>query len=177
VETRWQRKDGSMLSVMLSSTPLDIANLEQGVTFTALDITARKEAEEQILRNQARLYSIVKIVKNQAITIDDLLEQALEEAVQLTGSQFGYIFQYDEPKKRLTLNTWSNGALAASRIEHWDKVYELDKTGLWGDAVHQRIPVFDNNYQEPGPSKGGDPMGSVPLQRFLSVPVSQAKQS
>jgi PAS domain S-box-containing protein len=171
VETRWQRKDGSMLSVLLSSTPLDIANLEQGVTFTALDITARKEAEEQILRNQARLYSIVKIVKNQAITIDDLLEQALEEAVQLTGSQFGYIFQYDEPQKRLTLNTWSNGALAASRIEHWDKVYELDKTGLWGDAVHQRIPVFDNNYQEPGPSKGGDPMGSVPLQRFLSVPV------
>lgn len=47
VETRWRRKDGSILHVIQSSTPLDPRNLAAGVTFTVLDITARKEAETQ----------------------------------------------------------------------------------------------------------------------------------
>ena len=46
VETRWKRKDGSLIDVLLSSTPLDPNNLTAGVTFTALDITERKRGRE-----------------------------------------------------------------------------------------------------------------------------------
>ena len=45
VETRWQCKDGRIIDVLLSSTPITIADLSQGVTFSALDITERKQAE------------------------------------------------------------------------------------------------------------------------------------
>jgi len=45
VETRWQRKDGTIIDVLLSSTSLDPKELSAGVTFTALDITDRKRAE------------------------------------------------------------------------------------------------------------------------------------
>ncbi|MDY6952210.1 MAG: PAS domain S-box protein [Thermodesulfobacteriota bacterium] len=48
VETRWKRKDGQLIDVLLSSTPLDPEDLSVGVTFTALDITQRKEAEEAL---------------------------------------------------------------------------------------------------------------------------------
>ncbi|MBM9536083.1 ABC transporter substrate binding protein [Desulfobulbus alkaliphilus] len=48
VETRWQHKDGSIRHVILSSTPLDPNDLSQGVTFTVLDITARKLAEANL---------------------------------------------------------------------------------------------------------------------------------
>ncbi|MHC4941957.1 MAG: hybrid sensor histidine kinase/response regulator [Planctomycetota bacterium] len=41
VETRWQRKDGRILNVLLSSTPLDPEDHSAGITFTALDITDR----------------------------------------------------------------------------------------------------------------------------------------
>lgn len=47
VETRWQCKDGSIRHVLVTSTPVDPGNLEAGMTFTVLDITARKEAEAQ----------------------------------------------------------------------------------------------------------------------------------
>ncbi|MGD8450934.1 MAG: PAS domain S-box protein [Phycisphaerae bacterium] len=50
VETRWQRKDGRIIDVLLSSTPLDLENLAAGVTFSALDITARKQAAEDLRR-------------------------------------------------------------------------------------------------------------------------------
>jgi two-component system, cell cycle sensor histidine kinase and response regulator CckA len=44
VETRWQRKGGEVIDVLLSSTPLNPADHSEGVTFTALDITERKRA-------------------------------------------------------------------------------------------------------------------------------------
>ena len=48
VETRWKKKDGTIIHIFLSSTPLDPDDLAKGVTFTALDITDRKQAEEAL---------------------------------------------------------------------------------------------------------------------------------
>jgi PAS domain S-box-containing protein len=50
VETRWKRKDGAIIDVLLSSTPIDTSDLSKGVTFTALDITERKQAEQALHR-------------------------------------------------------------------------------------------------------------------------------
>jgi PAS domain S-box-containing protein len=47
IETRWRRKDGALIEVLLSSTPLDPQDLTIGVTFTALDITDRKRGERE----------------------------------------------------------------------------------------------------------------------------------
>jgi PAS domain S-box-containing protein len=52
VETRWLRKDGNVIDVLLSSTPIDLADVSAGVVFTALDITERKRVE---LQNQSLL--------------------------------------------------------------------------------------------------------------------------
>ena len=48
VEVRWQRKDGEIIWIVLSSAPLDIDDLSKGVTFSALDISERKRAEERL---------------------------------------------------------------------------------------------------------------------------------
>ncbi|CAB1058712.1 hypothetical protein D1BOALGB6SA_3469 [Olavius sp. associated proteobacterium Delta 1] len=54
VETRWKCKDGSIIDVLLSSTPIDSDNPTFGVTFTALDITDRKQAEEALRKSNER---------------------------------------------------------------------------------------------------------------------------
>ena len=48
VETRWLKKDGDIIDILLASTPLDVDDLSKVVTFTALDITERKKAEAYI---------------------------------------------------------------------------------------------------------------------------------
>lgn len=48
VETRWQRKDGTVIQILLASSPLDPADVSQGVTFTAMDITEQKRADARI---------------------------------------------------------------------------------------------------------------------------------
>jgi PAS domain S-box-containing protein len=53
VETRWRRKDGTVIDVSLSSSPIVANDLAQGVTFTAQDITSTKQAERERLTHEA----------------------------------------------------------------------------------------------------------------------------
>jgi PAS domain S-box-containing protein len=55
VETNFRRKDGQIIRVVLSLTPLDSANPSNGIIFTALDITKRKQAEKEIQTSKERL--------------------------------------------------------------------------------------------------------------------------
>jgi PAS domain S-box-containing protein len=61
VETKFKCKDGRIINVILSSTPLDKTNNSKGVTFTVLDITERKKTEDD-LRNAHR--SINTLISN-----------------------------------------------------------------------------------------------------------------
>ncbi len=58
VETRMQRKDGEIIEVLLSSTPLDRGDLTAGVTFTVLDITDRKRSARRLSRLTERLAAL-----------------------------------------------------------------------------------------------------------------------
>ena len=57
VETCWKRSDGTVINVLLSSTPIDLDNLQHGVTFSALEITERKQMEER-LRHSEKMEAI-----------------------------------------------------------------------------------------------------------------------
>ena len=52
VETCWLTKNGNTIHVLLSSTPFDTDNLSLGVTFTALDISHRKLAENALAESE-----------------------------------------------------------------------------------------------------------------------------
>jgi PAS domain S-box-containing protein len=54
VETRWQHKDGRLIDVLLSSTPINPMDPSVGVMFTALDITERKRAEDALRESEEK---------------------------------------------------------------------------------------------------------------------------
>lgn len=53
VETKWKKKNGELIDVLMSSTPLDMKDLSKGVTFTALDITELKEATRKLEQSRS----------------------------------------------------------------------------------------------------------------------------
>lgn len=60
VETQFKRKDGKIIDVLMSSTPIDINDLTLGVTFTALDITDRKKDLQELEKHQFHIEELVK---------------------------------------------------------------------------------------------------------------------
>jgi PAS domain S-box-containing protein len=52
VETKFKRKDGEFVDVLLNFTPLNLDDLEMGITFTALDVTENKKAENAIRESE-----------------------------------------------------------------------------------------------------------------------------
>ncbi|MDZ7666097.1 MAG: PAS domain S-box protein [Desulfotignum sp.] len=61
VETRWQKKNGTIIDILLSSTPVNLQDHSKGVTFTAVDITERKQAEAEKEKLQAQLTQAQKM--------------------------------------------------------------------------------------------------------------------
>jgi PAS domain S-box-containing protein len=64
VETRWQCKDGRIIDVLLSSSPIDKNNFSLGITFTALDITEQKRAEKLLKTSEEELKKKVKALED-----------------------------------------------------------------------------------------------------------------
>lgn len=60
IETRWRKKDGGAIDILLSSTPLDPSDLSLGVIFTVLDITRRKESERASSSGEVRYRQLIE---------------------------------------------------------------------------------------------------------------------
>lgn len=138
---------------------------------TILDITDRKEAEEELHLREERLRSMVSILQYRPDSIQDFLDFALNEAIKLTQSQIGYIYFYNEDTMEFTLNTWSKHVMEECTVVNPQTRYELKHTGLWGEAVRQRRPIIVNDFQAADPLKKGYPKGHVELLNFMTVPV------
>ena len=60
VETRFRRKDGSVLDVLLSSSAIDPGDLSKGAIFTAFDITERKQVEKALRESEEKYRRLVE---------------------------------------------------------------------------------------------------------------------
>jgi PAS domain S-box-containing protein len=78
VETRWKRKDSSILDILLSSSPIDSNDLSLGVTFTALDITNRKRADEEIKKRVIELEDFYEMAVGRELRMKQLKEEIEE---------------------------------------------------------------------------------------------------
>jgi len=137
----------------------------------ATDVTERKKAEQESVRNANRLAVLLRILQYPTRNIQELLDYALSEVLLLTHSKIGYIYHYDADRKEFILNTWSKDVMKECAVIQPQTCYELDKTGIWGEAVRQRKPIVVNDFAAANPLKKGVPRGHVRLENFLTVPI------
>ncbi len=61
IESKWLRKDGVMIDVQLSISPLDPLNFKSGLTSVVFDISERKQAEREKIKLEAQLHQAQKM--------------------------------------------------------------------------------------------------------------------
>ena len=175
-----KRDDGSSFYARLESiridAPAEQSDVSDGayvVRLAVSDIAERKRSEEQIKLNETRLQSLYEISQFRAKTIQHFLDFTLDHAIRLTGSKVGYIYYYDADKRQFILNTWSKDVMKQCEVVEPQTVYELDKTGIWGEAVRQKTAIIINDFQAFNPLRKGYPSGHVELFKFMTTPIFQ----
>ncbi len=128
------------------------------------DLNARQQLSKE------RLQSLLSVFQYEARGTQDLLDFALAQAIGMTASSFGSIYFYDDVKRQFTLMSWSGGVMEECSVVDPQTLYDLDKTGIWGEVVRQGKPILINEFTAEHPLKRGCPEGHVPLKRFLSIP-------
>ncbi|PKN08777.1 MAG: hypothetical protein CVU73_05940 [Deltaproteobacteria bacterium HGW-Deltaproteobacteria-8] len=169
------RKDGSRALARITPFPLFSGTGEfQGSCAIVRDITQARALDNATQLRHIRRSALLRLHEMHNAKRQDLLDFALEQILALTASPLGYIFTYDDVRRQFTPNAWSAGIVEQCAVQDRPRVYDLDATGLWGDAVRLREPILINDYAAPDPRKRGCPEGHVPLTRFLTLPVIRA---
>lgn len=133
VETSWKRKDGTLINVLLSSTPIDINDLSVGVTFTALDITGEKEAakekkylEERLARSQ-KMEALGLLAGGVAHDLNNVLSGIVSYPDLLLAD-----LAEDSPMRKPILTIQDSGVKAGAIVED---LLTLARRGVTNTAV------------------------------------------
>ncbi|QSX07837.1 PAS domain S-box protein [Alkalibacter rhizosphaerae] len=155
----------------INKFPIQLMNDNTGVGAYVEDVTEERNHHTERERTLMRNAILVDVFTKSFSDTREQLKYVLDRAMELTGSRFGYIFQYDEEKEIFEMNTWSDDVMEACKTAEVQTIYELTKTGLWGEAVRQQRAIIDNDYQAPGLMKKGLPEGHVIMKNFMTVPI------
>jgi PAS domain S-box-containing protein len=126
IETRWQRKDGVVRDIFLSSTLLNPTDWSAGMTFAALDITERKQAEAALLKSENdfrrlsefnRQLNEISIVFNETSDLVSLEESIATSFWQLTGALGATISRYDPFAKTIQVTATAMPEELLAQIE------------------------------------------------------------
>ena len=140
LETRWRRKDGKVMEVLLSSTPVDLEDWSLGITFTALDMTERKRAEEAFRKERDRAQMYLDIAGVMFLALDAKGE------VTLVNKKGCVILEDDE--KQILRKNWFDHFLPQEQREKVKGVFQQLMKGTIGSLEYFENPIITKSGKE-----------------------------
>ena len=165
-EEEW---DGQIYKI--TKFPVKMLNGKLGVGAFIRDVTEERNSLKKLEKVLQRYKILMDVFDRSFQSVQEHLDYVLHRSLKLAESQYGYIYLYDEEKREFTLNSWTNGVMDECKIVEKQTVYQLEKTGIWGEVVRQRKPIVVNDFEQPNPLKKGYPKGHVQLKKYMSVPI------
>ncbi len=109
-------------------------------------------------------------------TINEIAHSVLEQARNLTGSEFGYVSSIDPVTGNSIAHTLTDMMANGCQVGESKKTIIFPRgpdgryPALWGHSLNTRQTFFTNAPQTHA-AASGTPEGHVPVRQFLSVPV------
>jgi PAS domain S-box-containing protein len=142
----------------------------RGVLVVAKDVTDRKRTET-IMQKRFELMEY-----SGRHSLKDLMQKTVDEASELTGSTIGFFHFMEEDQVHLGMQAWSTNSLQLFQVSPGDGAHRpLDQAGVWAEAVRQRRPLIQNQYESLAKKKGL-PQGHVPILREMIIPIIRSER-
>ncbi|MBF0343787.1 MAG: PAS domain S-box protein [Nitrospirae bacterium] len=165
---RYACKDGTYKFIEWSSYPIP----EHGITYAvARDITMRKELEESLRLNEARLEALIKLNMMEDKPLTETMEFVLERSISLTNSVIGFISFTNEDETVYINQAYSKSVMKECDFINNNAHYLIESAGMWAEAIRLRRPVIINDYETTHFIKKGYPKGHVSLKSLMVVPA------
>ena len=129
-------------------------------------IQNKKERYNILLENEIKLENILDIFKLEKEEIEKILDFTLEQAINITNSKFGYIYDYDSNNQEIKINRWSKNTLKECKIQNIQREIKLEETGRWADAIKYKKSIIINDLKNPK-----YPKGHIEITRLLASPI------
>lgn len=145
-----------------------------------LDITAHKLAEERSLQ-KSRLLTAINNIFYEAMTAEseqEVFQTCLNVALEVTGSQFGFIGEIT-PEGLFSTTALSAPRWKACRLPETESTRMLSNMvirGLWGQVLLKESSLLVNDPLS-FPDRVGTPEWHPPITSFLGVPLKERNKT
>lgn len=169
---RMVARDGRILDVQISSVGEYDA---QGCFVRSLaatkDMTAEHRVAAQTHLHAETLEALLRLNRMRQESLSDIGRFVLGRAVELTGSENGFVLFREDASGNFKLIALDPKGLDLCKIPLPSTSFAVSTGGSWSEAYRTARPVVVNEYASPHPGKNGLPFGHCSLTRFLVVPV------
>jgi PAS domain S-box-containing protein len=163
-EMQMRQKSGAIHDLLMSADLIELSG-ETYLLTMAQDITTSKQAE-RITQARLRLAGLSMHTET-----GDFLQQVLDEAAALTGSQFGHCHFLDDDEKTILLQAWSSSAVPeVGQIDAPNQHYPIPEIGIWDETVRSHQPQICNDCQVETEADRRS-AETISLKRFIIIPL------
>ncbi len=141
-------------------------DLEHGRVYGLFQDISERKVREFISLSRSHLMQF-----SQSHSLNELLEEIINEAEKITNSQIGFLHFVEENQEQLRLQSWSTKTkelFCKAKGEGFH--YAVSEAGVWVDCVAQRKALIHNDYASL-PHRKGMPEGHATVQRELVYPI------
>lgn len=137
-------------------------------------LRAKEKAEEKeaiVRKNSKRLEILLELNQLKDKDIKHLSDFTMEKAIELSDSKLGFLGFLNNDETIVDIYSWSSSAMKQCEVINACNEFEVEKGGLWSEAIKKRKVCIIDDFRTANPLKKGLPEGHVGITNFLCVPV------
>ena len=142
IETRWVRKDGSVIDVQLTTSYLDPLDPTLGITFSAMYITQQKADQQQLSSQRTQIYILIALGLALQLAIIIALIRAITKKNQANASLrksqqlFSFVANSTPAMIWMTGTDHTTAWLNEPWLAFTGKQMETERGKLWLNEIH-----------------------------------------
>lgn len=132
------------------------------------------DSEKKLGKKNDQLQKLLNYMRDPNIFGQDFSSFIVEECVRISESQIGFFGQVNDDETVMTTQIWSDQTIDACSIADVPVKFSVETGGIWAESIRSHKVFVDNDFARSDRRKKGFPVGHIPVQRYLSIPVNSA---